>query len=60
MKSDVLLLVCVVEKFIKLSLQEFDFNPLYCVFLPGYTWQCGLFFTGINLQALQDKDNFHY
>ena len=24
--------------------------------LPGYTWQCGLKYTGINLQALRDKD----
>ena len=23
--------------------------------LPGYTWQCGLKYTGINLQTLQDK-----
>ena len=24
--------------------------------LPGYTWQCSLKYTGINLQTLQDKD----
>ena len=24
--------------------------------LLGYTWQCGLIYTGINLQMLQDKD----
>ena len=29
---------------------------MYCVSLPGFTWQCGLKFTGINLQTLQDKD----
>ena len=55
-KSDVLLLACVFEKFIKMSIYEFDINPLYCVSLPGYTWQCGLKYTGINLQTLQDKD----
>ena len=44
------------EKFIKISVIEFDINPLYCVSLPGYTWQCGLKYTGINLQTLQDKD----
>ena len=27
-----------------------------CVSPPGYTWQCGLKNTGINLQTLQDKD----
>ena len=56
LKSDVLLLACVFEKFIKVSINEFKINPLYCVSLPGYTWQCGLKYTGINLQILQDKD----
>ena len=44
------------EKFNKVSFNEFEINPLYCVSLPGYTWQCGLKYTGINLQTLQDKD----
>ena len=56
LKSDVLLLACVFEKFIKVSINEFKINPLNCVSLPGYTWQCGLKYTGINLQTLQDKD----
>ena len=56
LKSDVLLLACVFEKFIKVSVNEFGINPLYCVSLPGYTWQCGLKYTGINLQTLQGKD----
>ena len=41
-KSDVILLACAFEKLIKVSIKEFDINPLYCVTLPGYTWQCGL------------------
>ena len=56
LKSDVFLLACVFQKFIKVSVNEYDFNPLYCVSLPGFTWQCGLKHTGINLQTLQDKD----
>ena len=56
LKSDVLLLTRVFEKFIKVSVGEFIIIPLYCVSLPGYTWQCGLRYTGINLQTLQDKD----
>ena len=56
LKSDVLLLACVFEKFIKISVYQYDINPLYCVSLPGYTWQCGLKYTRINLQTLQDKD----
>ena len=56
LKGDVLLLTCVFENFIKVSVNEFGFNPLYCVSLPGYTRQCCLKYTGINLQTLQDKD----
>ena len=56
LKSDVLLLACVFEKIIKVSVNEFYINPLNCVSLPGYTWQCGLKCTGINLQTLQNKD----
>ena len=56
MKSDVLLLACVFEKFINISVNEYGINPLYCVSLPRFTWQCGLKYTGINSQTLQDKD----
>ena len=56
LKSDVLLLACVFEKFIKVSVSEFDINPLYCVSLPGYTWLCVLKYTGINLQTLQERE----
>ena len=35
LKSDVLLLTCVFETFIKVSVNEFVINPLYCVSLPG-------------------------
>ena len=56
LKSDVLLLACVFQKFVEISIDQFDINPLYCVSLPGYTWNCGLKYTGINLQTLQDND----
>ena len=55
-KSDVLLLPCVFEKFIKVSQNEFGISPLYCVSLPAYTWECGIKFTNIELQTIQDKD----
>ena len=55
MKSDVILLTCV-EKFIKVSVNEFDINPLNCVSLPGYTLLCGMKYTDIKLQTLQYKD----
>ena len=56
LKSDVLLLACVFGNFIIISNNEFGINPLYCVSLPGYTWQCGLKYINIKLQNLQDKD----
>ena len=56
LKIDVLLLACVFENFIKVSVNEFEINPLNCVSLPGYTCECGLKYTGINLQTLQDND----
>ena len=37
LKSDVLLLACVFENFMKVSQNEFKINPLYCVSLPSYT-----------------------
>ena len=54
-ESDILLLACVFEKFMKVSVNKFEINPFYCFSLPGYTWQCGLKHIGINLQTLQDK-----
>ena len=56
LNSDVFLLACVFKKFIKVSVNQFDINPLYCVSLPGYIWQFGLKNRGINLQTLQNKD----
>ena len=55
-KSDVILLADVFEKFVKVSTEEYKINPLYCVSLPGYTYQCALKYTDIILQTLQDKD----
>ena len=55
LKSDVILLADVFEKFIKISIEEDGSSPLYCVSLPGYTWQCGVKYTDIKLQTHQDK-----
>ena len=55
-KSDVILLADFFEKFLKVSTKEYKINPLYCVSLPGYTYQCALKYTDIKLQTLQDKD----
>ena len=55
-KSDVILLADVFEKFVKVSTKEYGINLLYCVSLPGYTYQCAWKYTDIKLQTLQDKD----
>ena len=39
-----------------MSFEEYGINPLNCVSLPSYTYQCALKCTDINLQTLQDKD----
>ena len=48
MKSDVFLLTCVSEKFLKVSINKFDINPLYCVSLHGHTWEGGVRYTKKN------------
>ena len=53
--SDVLSLADVFQKVIEVSIKEVDFNPLNCVSLRGYTWQCGIKNSNINLQTLQEK-----
>ena len=44
------------DKFVKVSTKGYGINLLYCVSLPGYTYQCALKCTDIKLQTLQDKD----
>ena len=55
-KSDVILLADVTEKFVKVSFEEYGIKPLYCVSLPGFSYQGALKYTNIKLQTLQDKD----
>ena len=54
-KSDVILLADVIEKFAKVSFEEYGINPLYCVSPPGYTYQCALIYTDIKLQICKIK-----
>ena len=55
-KSDVILLADVIENFVKVSFEENGINPLYCVSLPGYAYQCAFKYTDKKLQTLQDED----
>ena len=51
-----ILLADVFENFVRVSIEEYGINPLYCVYLPGYNWHCGLKFTGVNSKTPQDGD----
>ena len=44
------------KNIVKVSTEENGINPLYCVSLPGYIFQCALQNSDIKLQTLQDKD----
>ena len=44
------------EKFVKVSFEEYGINLLNFVSLPGYTYQCALKCTDIKVQTSQDKD----
>ena len=46
-KSDVALLADVFENFSKTCIKERKNSPLYCVFLPRYTWVAVLRFTQV-------------
>ena len=55
-KSDVILLADVIEKFVEVSFEQYGINLLYCVSLPGNTYECALKYTDFKLQTLRDKD----
>ena len=56
MGSDVLLLADVFKKIITITIQDIGINSLFCVSLPGHTWQCGFVCTDIRLQTLQVRE----
>ena len=56
LKGDDIFLADSLEKFIKVSIKEFDINPLCCISLLGYTWQCGLKSTELRLKTLSEKE----
>ena len=54
LKSDVLIIASVFEKLVEVSINENDINPLYCLSLLGFIWQCASKFTDTKLQRHQD------
>lgn len=56
LKTDVLLLADAFENFRNFFLKHHKIDPCYCFSAPGLTWQCGLKYTGIELELLTDPD----
>ena len=56
LKSDVLLLVDCWRNFKKVIYNQYQIDPSYCFTTAGLTWQCGLKYTKIKLETLQDID----
>ena len=56
LKFGVILVTTLFEIFIKASYREYGINPIYCVSLPGHTWEIDMKNTFIKLQTLQNKD----
>ena len=56
LKTDVLILADAFEQFRNFFLKHHQIDPCYCFSAPGLTWQCGLKYTGIELELLTDYD----
>ena len=56
LKTDVLLLVCVFEKFIKMCLEYYGLYPYHFFSSPGLSWDAMLKMTGIKLELISDID----
>ena len=56
LKTDVLILADAFEQFRNFFLKHHEIDPCYCFSAPGLTWQCGLKFTGVELELLTDYD----
>ena len=56
LKSDVMILADLFEKFRAVDLKHFEIDPCHCYSSPGLTWQAGLKYTGINLELLTNQE----
>ena len=58
LKTDVLLLVDVFQKFRNMCLEYYKLDPLHYISTPGFSWDAMLKMTGINIELLSDKDMY--
>jgi hypothetical protein len=56
LKTDVLLLADLFERFRSVNIKHFNIDPCHCYSAPGLTWQAGLKYTNINLELLTEID----
>ena len=56
LKSDVMILGDIFERFRKVNIEHYGIDPCYCYSSPGLTWQCGLKYTNIELHLIKDID----
>ena len=58
LKTDILLLADVVQKFREMCLEYYELEPLHYISLPGFSWDSMLKKTRINIELLTDKDMY--
>ena len=58
LQSDVCLLADIFEEFRTISLKTYELDPLYYYTLPGYSWDCMLKQTGIELELVDNYDMY--
>ena len=57
LKTDVLLLTCVFEKFREMCLKNYQLDPAHFFTAPGTAWCGALKYTGIHLQLFNNDQN---
>ena len=57
-KSDVLLLAAVMEKYRQMTLKSHGLDPVHYFTLPGLTWDAGLKMTKVELELVTDENMY--
>ena len=55
---DTILLACVFEQFRKMSLENFNLDPVHYLTAPGLVWDAALKMSGVKLDLLMDVDKY--